>query len=162
MDKSPLCSNAASPCSQQRTYSFISFNKTAPNKKQMNLFNINPVRLKLARLWKNFGLIALLLRDSRTPVLTKVLALLLALYIISPVDLVADIIPVAGLLDELVIIPVGLWLISKTVPETLWLEYQQRPQDTPLRFRKYLLAGTLGFLFLWAAMIATTVYFFVN
>ncbi|HTK98961.1 MAG TPA: YkvA family protein [Pseudomonadales bacterium] len=55
-------------------------------------------------------------RDPRTPILVRALALCIAAYAFSPIDLIPDFIPVLGYLDDLVLIPLGLALVVKLVP----------------------------------------------
>lgn len=55
-------------------------------------------------------------RDPRTPWLVRGLALLVAAYALSPIDLIPDFIPVLGYLDDLVIVPLGLVLILRLIP----------------------------------------------
>ena len=55
-------------------------------------------------------------RDPRTPWAARALALLIAAYALSPIDLIPDFIPVIGLLDDALLIPAGLWLVAKMLP----------------------------------------------
>jgi uncharacterized membrane protein YkvA (DUF1232 family) len=55
-------------------------------------------------------------RDPRTPWYAKALGLAVAAYALSPIDLIPDFIPVLGLLDDLLIVPAGLWLTLRLVP----------------------------------------------
>lgn len=55
-------------------------------------------------------------RDPRTPWLVRLLALFIAAYAISPIDLIPDFIPVLGYLDDLIIVPLGLLLVLRLVP----------------------------------------------
>lgn len=55
-------------------------------------------------------------RDPRTPRLARLLALGVAAYALSPIDLIPDFIPVLGLLDDLVIVPLGLMLALRLLP----------------------------------------------
>jgi uncharacterized membrane protein YkvA (DUF1232 family) len=55
-------------------------------------------------------------RDPRTPWLVRLLALLVAAYALSPIDLIPDFIPVVGYLDDLIIVPLGLVLVLRLVP----------------------------------------------
>ena len=55
-------------------------------------------------------------RDRRTPRLVRFLALLVAAYAFSPLDLIPDFIPVLGYLDDLLLIPLGVWLIIRLTP----------------------------------------------
>lgn len=56
-------------------------------------------------------------RDPRTPWLARLLALGIAAYALSPIDLIPDFIPVLGYLDDLVIVPLGLMLVLRLIPE---------------------------------------------
>ena len=55
-------------------------------------------------------------RDPRTPLLVRLLALLVAAYALSPIDLIPDFIPVIGYLDDLILLPLGIALIVKLTP----------------------------------------------
>jgi uncharacterized membrane protein YkvA (DUF1232 family) len=55
-------------------------------------------------------------RDSRTPIFVKTLALLVAAYALSPIDLIPDFIPIIGYLDDLILIPLGLALVVRLTP----------------------------------------------
>jgi len=52
----------------------------------------------------------------RTPLLAKALAVGLVGYALSPIDLIPDFIPVLGYLDDLIIVPLGVWMVFKLVP----------------------------------------------
>ena len=56
-------------------------------------------------------------RDPECPPQLRWMALALAAYALSPIDLIPDFIPVLGWLDELVILPLGLAFILKRLPE---------------------------------------------
>src|SRR5688572_3765442 len=76
------------------------------------------------------------MRHPRTPFVAKALAAGLVAYAFSPIDLIPDFIPVLGLLDDLLILPFGMWLVAKLIPEDViaecrgeaarWLE-ERRP-----------------------------------
>ncbi len=55
-------------------------------------------------------------RDPRTPWLPRLLALGVAAYALSPIDLIPDFIPVLGYLDDLLIVPLGLLLVLRLIP----------------------------------------------
>lgn len=55
-------------------------------------------------------------RHPRTPALAKITAAAVVAYAFSPIDLVPDFIPVLGLLDDLILLPAGIWLVLKLVP----------------------------------------------
>jgi uncharacterized membrane protein YkvA (DUF1232 family) len=55
-------------------------------------------------------------RDRRTPFFVRALAVLVAAYALSPIDLIPDFIPVLGYLDDLVLIPLGVALVVRLTP----------------------------------------------
>jgi len=58
-------------------------------------------------------------RDPRTPWYAKALALLVAGYALSPIDLIPDFIPVLGYLDDVILVPLGIWLTLRLLPAPL-------------------------------------------
>jgi len=56
-------------------------------------------------------------RDPQAPLGARVLAGLVAAYALSPIDLIPDFIPVLGYLDDLLIVPVGLLLVMRLMPD---------------------------------------------
>jgi len=55
-------------------------------------------------------------RDPRTPWFPRMLALAIAAYALSPIDLIPDFIPVLGYLDDVIIVPLGLWFVLRLIP----------------------------------------------
>jgi uncharacterized membrane protein YkvA (DUF1232 family) len=55
-------------------------------------------------------------RDPRTPRLARLIALVTVAYALSPLDLIPDVIPVLGYLDDLLIVPAGLLLARRLIP----------------------------------------------
>ncbi len=64
--------------------------------------------------------VAVAIRDPRTPGVAKGVAVLVIAYALSPIDLVPDFIPVLGLLDDLLLVPAGVWLVIRLLPPGLW------------------------------------------
>lgn len=67
----------------------------------------------LIALWK-------LVRHRDTPRLAKLVALLVLAYALSPVDLIPDFIPVLGQIDDLILIPLGVALVTRLTPQVQW------------------------------------------
>ncbi len=65
------------------------------------------------------------LRDPRAPWYVKALAAAAAIYAISPVDILPDFIPLHGILDDLVVIPLAIMMMVRLIPEPLKAELQQ-------------------------------------
>ena len=55
--------------------------------------------------------------DSRTPVLAKILAGVTVAYLLSPIDLIPDFIPVLGLLDDLILVPLLIKTTLELIPK---------------------------------------------
>ena len=63
-------------------------------------------------------------RDPRVPWYAKVVAGLVAAYALSPIDLIPDVVPVLGYLDDLVIVPAGILLEVRLIPPNLMDEFR--------------------------------------
>jgi uncharacterized membrane protein YkvA (DUF1232 family) len=65
-------------------------------------------------------------RDPRVPWYAKALAVCVAAYAVSPIDLIPDFIPVLGYLDELVLLPLGILLVVRMIPVEVMAEHRAR------------------------------------
>ena len=78
----------------------------------------------MLRRWRNFvrrvradlGALRLAYRDPRTPRCAKWLLAATLAFAVSPIDVFPDVIPVLGHLDDLIILPVALWLTLRLIP----------------------------------------------
>ena len=64
-------------------------------------------------------------RSARTPWAARLLAVCVAAYALSPIDLVPDFIPVIGYLDDLILVPLGIALVVRLIPSQLMSEFRQ-------------------------------------
>jgi len=65
-------------------------------------------------------------RDPRTPFIARAIAIAVVAYAFSPIDLIPDFIPVIGLLDDLLLLPIGVWIVLKLVPPEVMAECRQQ------------------------------------
>jgi uncharacterized membrane protein YkvA (DUF1232 family) len=63
-------------------------------------------------------------RDPRVPWYAKGLALFVAGYALSPIDLIPDFIPVVGYLDDVILVPLGVLLVIKLIPPGIMAEHR--------------------------------------
>ena len=56
------------------------------------------------------------MRDGRTPLWLRLFGFLIIAYALSPIDLIPDFVPFIGFLDELILLPAGLWILIKFIP----------------------------------------------
>jgi uncharacterized membrane protein YkvA (DUF1232 family) len=64
-------------------------------------------------------------RDPRVPWHAKVLAIFVAAYALSPIDLIPDFVPVLGYLDDVILVPVGIWLVVRLIPAHVMAEHRE-------------------------------------
>ena len=96
-------------------------------------------------------------RDPRTPFLAKAVAALTVAYAFSPIDLIPDFIPVLGYLDDLVLVPTGIALALRLIPEEVMRDCRERAkQDIQKPVNWWAAAvvvalwlGALALVFLW-------------
>src|ERR671910_3906968 len=68
-------------------------------------------------------------RHPRTPWYAKVFAALIVGYVFSPIDPIPDFIPLVGLLDEMVVVPIGVLLAAKMIPPDVMQECQEKARE---------------------------------
>jgi uncharacterized membrane protein YkvA (DUF1232 family) len=68
--------------------------------------------------------LALAARDPRVPWYAKAVALAVAAYALSPIDLIPDFIPVIGHLDDVIIVPLGIGLAVRLIPAEVLAEHR--------------------------------------
>ena len=88
-------------------------------------------------------------RDPRAPWFARLLALAVAAYALSPIDLIPDFIPILGYLDDLLILPLGIWLSIRLIPEPVLAHYRQLAKEQ-LHQRKpnYIMAAVIVVIWL--------------
>ncbi len=62
------------------------------------------------------------MRHPGTPWYARLFVALLVAYVVSPIDLIPDFIPVIGYLDDLVLIPIGVMIATRMIPSYVWNE----------------------------------------
>ncbi|RUU78974.1 DUF1232 domain-containing protein, partial [Mesorhizobium sp. M7A.F.Ca.CA.002.05.1.1] len=64
-------------------------------------------------------------RDPRTPWYAKALAVCVASYALSPIDLIPDFIPVIGYLDDVILVPLGVLAVVRMIPPEVMAEHRK-------------------------------------
>ncbi len=96
-------------------------------------------------------------RDPRTPRITRFVAIAVAAYAFSPIDLIPDFIPVLGHLDDMVLVPLGILITVHLIPEEVLLECRMRAKET-ISARPRLLGAAPVIIVLWAGLLAAAMY----
>jgi uncharacterized membrane protein YkvA (DUF1232 family) len=68
-------------------------------------------------------------RDSRVSWYARVFAAVIVGYAFSPIDLIPDVIPVLGYLDDLIVVPLGVALAIKMIPPHVLAECREKARD---------------------------------
>ena len=68
-------------------------------------------------------------RDPQVPWYARLFAACVVAYAFSPIDLIPDPIPVLGYLDDLVLIPLGIWLALKMIPPEVMADCRVRARE---------------------------------
>lgn len=109
-------------------------------------------RQKARKLKKETYALTLACKDSRVSWYVKLLATCAIAYALSPIDLIPDFIPVLGLLDDLILLPLAIMLILKLIPSDI-MDDCRRQAETAMR------SPNSKFYRWGATVIITTIWF---
>ena len=98
-------------------------------------------------------------RDPRTPLAAKLLAGAVAAYALSPIDLIPDFIPVVGYLDDLLLVPAGIWLAVRLIPAALLEEFRAA---AIARKRPRSLVGAVVVAAVWLALGGLSIWLWLG
>ena len=93
-------------------------------------------------------------RDPRTPWYAKAIIGCVVAYALSPIDLIPDFIPVLGYLDDLLLLPVGIYLALKLIPAEVLTDARRRAAETAATLPKRWSAA-LVIIILWLIAVVT-------
>ena len=100
--------------------------------------------------------LSLAARDPRTPWYAKLIVAGCVAYALSPVDLIPDFIPVIGLVDDLIFIPLALALAIRFIPDEVLADCRARASE--IAERRTSVAAAAVIIGLWIALAALGVY----
>lgn len=96
-------------------------------------------------------------RDPRTPWWARLFAAAVVAYAFSPVDLIPDVIPILGYLDDLVLIPLGVALALRMIPPPVMADSRARAQEIMRRGRPVSRAAAVVIVLIWLLLAAAAV-----
>jgi uncharacterized membrane protein YkvA (DUF1232 family) len=97
-------------------------------------------------------------RDPRVPLHARVFAALVVGYAFSPIDLIPDPVPVLGYLDDLVLIPLGIALSIRMIPEPLLAECREKASRLSAGPRPVNRVAAGAVVAVWLALATLAVY----
>jgi uncharacterized membrane protein YkvA (DUF1232 family) len=100
------------------------------------LNGLKQLRLLARRLKNEITTLYLAARDPRTPWYAKAMIAGIVAYALSPIDLIPDFIPVLGYLDDLLLLPIGIYLALKLIPAEVLIDARRRASEGPSNLPK--------------------------
>jgi uncharacterized membrane protein YkvA (DUF1232 family) len=114
---------------------------------------------QLARRLKNeLYAVYLASKDSRTPWYARLLAIVIVAYAFSPIDLIPDFIPVLGYLDDLILVPLGLWLVIKLIPSQILAECREQAESVKAQGKPVNWIAARAIVVLWILLGVLAVF----
>jgi len=96
------------------------------------------------------------IRDPRTPWYARLAGALVVAYAISPLDLIPDFVPVLGYLDDVILVPLGVWLTLELIPRHVIADSRARAQAAADEHRPVSWAAAAVIVLVWLAALALT------
>ena len=97
-------------------------------------------------------------RHPRTPWYAKVFAALIVGYVFSPIDPIPDFIPGVGLLDEMVVVPIGILIAAKMIPSDVLAECREKAREVEEGEKPVSRVAAVVVVAIWLLCVALAVY----
>ncbi|MDO6601503.1 YkvA family protein [Arenibacter palladensis] len=117
---------------------------------------IKKLKAKAKKLMLDLVVLHLAYQNSKTPWTAKAIIVIILGYALSPIDLIPDFIPILGLLDDLILLPLGIYLAIKLIPKEV-LETSRILAKTYQWERKKSVMAVLIIALIWIGIACTTI-----
>src|ERR687892_2663104 len=97
-------------------------------------------------------------RHPRTPWYAKVFAALVVGYVLSPIDPIPDFIPGVGLLDEMVVVPIGVLIAAKMIPREVMDECREKAREVAEGEKPVSRVAAVVVVAVWLLCVALAVF----
>jgi uncharacterized membrane protein YkvA (DUF1232 family) len=97
-------------------------------------------------------------RHPRTPWYAKVFAALIVGYVFSPIDPIPDFIPGVGLLDEMVVVPLGILIAAKMIPPDVFAECREKAREVEEGEKPVSRVAAVVVVAIWLLCVGVAVY----
>lgn len=123
---------------------------------------IENVKKKIRNLNQKIYILYLAYRHPSTPWYAKAFAALVIGYAFSPIDLIPDFIPILGYLDDLLLVPLGIGLALKMIPQVALISAQeQAAAETEKQIPHQRIAGVI-IIMIWVSLITLIVIWVIS
>ena len=103
----------------------------------------------------------LALKEKRTPWYAKIIAAVIVVYALSPIDLIPDFIPVLGYLDDIIILPALIAWCVKCIPNDVFDDCRSRAEGMWSGGKPEKWYYAIPFALIWVAVIALIITAFI-
>jgi len=110
------------------------------------------LKKRVEQLKRNTYALYLAYKDPRVPLYAKIFIVAVVGYVVSPLDLIPEFIPVIGYFDDLVILSAGIYFTVKMIPDDVWNDCKKRAVSEPVD-GKLKIAGSVFVVFVWVFII---------
>jgi len=107
------------------------------------------LKAKAKKLKKQIAIVYLAYMHKDVKWYKKAFLLLILVYAVSPIDLIPDFIPVLGLLDDIILIPLGIIVAIKIIPKSIWEECKLKAENGTIINRRYKRIGAVLIALIW-------------
>ncbi|TAK05428.1 DUF1232 domain-containing protein, partial [bacterium] len=101
-------------------------------------------------------------KDPRVPWYAKLLAACVVAYALSPIDLIPDFIPILGYLDDLILVPLGIYFVLKLIPDDVMSECRAKALAMSSQQRPTNRLAAVVIIAIWIILAALSVYFIIH
>lgn len=115
-----------------------------------SLFQTLKTRMK--KIKEEIFVIAEAYKHPDTPFYAKLIAIIVVAYAFSPIDLIPDFIPILGYLDDLILIPLGIAILLKILPDHVIQHSREKVAATGKMKQNNWIAGVL-IIVAWALLL---------
>ena len=122
---------------------------------------MSKLKERAKRLKTDIPAVFLALKEKRTPWYAKVLAAVIVIYALSPIDLIPDFVPVLGYLDDIIILPALIALCIKCIPRDVLEDCRRRAEGMWGSGKPKKWYYAIPFVLIWLAVIALIIIAFI-
>src|SRR6476661_4737652 len=120
---------------------------------------LNSWRQKVRQLKTETYALYLSYRDPRTPWYARLFAAVVVGYAFSPLDLIPDFIPILGLLDDLILIPLGILVARKLIPAAVMAESRVKAENLRAEGKPANRLAAAIIIIIWLGLAALSIFF---
>ena len=122
---------------------------------------IEKIKFKAKQLKKQIVMVYLAYMHKGVKWYKKAFLLLILIYAVSPIDIIPDFIPILGMLDDIILIPLGIIIAIKMIPPNVWEECKMNAANGASIDSKYKKLGAIFIILIWAVVLTFLIKGFI-